>query len=547
MTRQALPLLILALLLGLGVRLPTAHAEVAQITLGRLGGIADAIVVGRVARTIEVPVETLPDAEVSLTKATVAEVVVLEWLKGKPRPKTLWYWAEGTWTCDVTQAIKGERGLYFLEATGVGDLVTPESMKRLSKATLGAPLYRVAWSGRGRMPFRTIAGRDYATIWEGAVEPPSTVDTIPGPDPRYTEFKRGVSLDDLRQYLRFRLLPVPKPSEVKGLDPAGLLRALDGPYEVRQAAQDALGNKAEALLPTLRTILRDASSPLRENAASALECIDEEGRDAVLDDLRSGDLATRRAAAFAAERIGVEGIIWGNAAKKAMSRALVDPDPEVRWRMLRFLAGGYADFKGDLAKAVVKALQDESREVRWHAARCVLRLYRFYEDGPRPEAERSVVEQHLLAMAATPDPKIRRAVWEALGVTATKASWEAARTALSDSDPVVRVNAAGALALMGSTESTRALISLLGEADPWMRRMAAHGLGLSQARVGVEPLVKTLKDTDETTRRLSAWALGRIGTPAAKAVPALEALLETERNTAFGAEIRDAVASIRRK
>ena len=540
------PWRITALLLSFGVFVSTARAEVSEVSVGRLGGLSDVILIGRVVRTTRVPVKSAPESDLRFTEATLASVEPLQWIKGDPRPGLLWVWAEAIWMDDISRAVEGERCLFFLQASGVADLVEPESLGPLAEATSGQPIHRTAHSGHGRMVLSTVAGEDYATLRTSTIVLPSWLDTIPGPVPGPWRTTRSVRVADLVAYVRARVVDVPKASDVDGLDVEGRLRALDGDWTLFGEALDSFWSIDDEALGELRRILRDPASPLREAAALALRRVRDPGLKLILEDLHSEDVVVRRGAAFAAEQIGIRELRIGeDDPRESFAFALVDSDAEVRWRMLRCFADEHEEFEGPLVRAVVRGLRDASPNVRWHAARCVLQLFRYHE-APLPELQRGLVERPLLLLARAESLKLRRAAWEALGVSATRASQDAAQAALSDPDPVVRVKAAGALALVDTPEATHRLVELLRSTDLWMRRTAAFALGMARAVAAVEPLVAALGDGDEYVRRLVAIALGRIGPKAAKAVPALESLLDSERDHGVEFAVRDALQQIKK-
>jgi hypothetical protein len=105
-------------------------------------------------------------------KAKVAEV----W-KGT-KTQSVEFLASPTWTCDISEAKKGETVLLFL---------TKSDSSRS---------YVIAHSGRGRLPLRTVAGKSYATFWVD-VRLPQRTPTIDGPDPQWT-FIRSVDVATVR-------------------------------------------------------------------------------------------------------------------------------------------------------------------------------------------------------------------------------------------------------------------------------------------------------------------------------------------------------------
>jgi hypothetical protein len=90
--------------------------------------------------------------------------------------------ASPTWTCDISEARKGETVLLFLTKGG----------KSRS--------YAIAHSGRGRLPLRSMSGKGYATFWPDVILPNGTP-TIDGPDPK-SDFIRSVEVTILRDLVK---------------------------------------------------------------------------------------------------------------------------------------------------------------------------------------------------------------------------------------------------------------------------------------------------------------------------------------------------------
>ena len=95
---------------------------------------------------------------------------------------TVEFLASPTWTCDISEAKKGETVLLFLTKSG----------KSRS--------YAIAHSGRGRLPLRTVAGKSYATFWPGVILP-KDIPTIDGPEPKW-DFIRSVEVTLLRDLVK---------------------------------------------------------------------------------------------------------------------------------------------------------------------------------------------------------------------------------------------------------------------------------------------------------------------------------------------------------
>ncbi|PYJ84113.1 MAG: hypothetical protein DME22_13920 [Verrucomicrobia bacterium] len=106
-----------------------------------------------------------------------AKAKVTEVWKGT-NTMTVEFLASPTWTCDISEAKKGETVLLFLT----------RSAKSRS--------YAIAHSGRGRLPLRTVAGKSYATFWPDVILPKATA-TIDGPEPKW-DFIRSVEMTTLR-------------------------------------------------------------------------------------------------------------------------------------------------------------------------------------------------------------------------------------------------------------------------------------------------------------------------------------------------------------
>src|SRR5260221_6120 len=85
-------------------------------------------------------------------------------------------------------------------------------------------------------------------------------------------------------------------------------------------------------------------------------------------------------------------------------------------------------------------------------------------------------------------------------------------TALAaDPDPRIRRRAALAIGRVGLLEGSAALQPLLTDADPEVRQMAALALGLLADKAAVPALTAALRDTDPRVRGRAAEALGLIG------------------------------------
>lgn len=144
-------------------------AKVGSLSLAEMADASEVIVLAKVDSVSWLPWKRY-------ATATIEEV----W-KGK-ETRTVEFLASPTWTCDVSEAVKGERVVLFLTHD-------PESRS-----------YAIAHAGRGRMPLRTVGGKAYATFWP-EVDLPEGTPTIDGPEPEW-DFIRSIEVETLRNLVR---------------------------------------------------------------------------------------------------------------------------------------------------------------------------------------------------------------------------------------------------------------------------------------------------------------------------------------------------------
>jgi hypothetical protein len=177
---------------------PLGSAKVAGVSLAELVQLSDEVVVGKVLRVHQV------------SGLRIAEVDVVETLKGQSAIPTLFFLAQPTWICDITEAEAGETALLFLQKSdgalalesmppGDGEFrKAPRGFRRqLDRLRRDAPFFVVAQAGRGHMAVRSVEGQQVATVWTGDVRLPAAVPSLPGPQPEYS-FIRSVPLAALR-------------------------------------------------------------------------------------------------------------------------------------------------------------------------------------------------------------------------------------------------------------------------------------------------------------------------------------------------------------
>jgi hypothetical protein len=132
-----------------------------------------------IAKVSSMPIEELVTGSEEIVIATVTDVsskpaphmkpiyasaVVQRTLKGS-LAGAFRLRAYPTWSCDISEAVKGETVLLFLRRSDDG-------------------YFTIQYAGRGRMPLRVVDGRTYVTLWDDVVLP-KAVPTIAGPDPKY--------------------------------------------------------------------------------------------------------------------------------------------------------------------------------------------------------------------------------------------------------------------------------------------------------------------------------------------------------------------------
>jgi hypothetical protein len=140
----------------------TAEAKVGAVRLQELVDVSQVIAT--------VHVETVED----VNGVHVAEAAVLDVLKGSPS-RRIRFLASPTWMCDTSTAVTGETALVFLVAD------TGEHSVRTS--TKNEVLFRIAHSGRGRMPIRDAAGKRYVDFWASDILMPVDVPSTAAPPP----------------------------------------------------------------------------------------------------------------------------------------------------------------------------------------------------------------------------------------------------------------------------------------------------------------------------------------------------------------------------
>ena len=276
----------------------------------------------------------------------------------------------------------------------------------------------------------------------------------------------------------------------------------DPAADVRRRAVLAIGRagggSAEAV-GALTPALRDADPTVRVAAARVLGQI-APGR---LASLRSG----QPTAALLDEARGGQGLF---------------PDPE---RVLALAGPGRA-----AVPALTAALRDPDPGVRWHAAAALMQL-----EGQGREA----VPALLVAMNDEVW-EVRNASGRALEEVVTPADAPVLAAALGDDSSETRYHAARALARLGpgAAAALPALVAALRDPDWEVRMEASWALAASgpRARPALAALVANLADAEPQVRASAAWTIAAVGADAA----AVEALRPALRDP--DGEVRRAAA-----
>ena len=268
--------------------------------------------------------------------------------------------------------------------------------------------------------------------------------------------------------------------------------------------------------------------------------------DRLIDQLRDGDAATRRAAVIALGHIGDARAV----------PALIDLIEQDDRELLVAAAGALARLgDGRAFDPLIGLLDDPDLPVR-HAAIGALNSIghpdmpariRELLDAPSPRLRESSVKiagyfgyrecaDALLARCADSDESVRAAALEHVAFLDDGRALPVLLAALDGDTPRARAAAAQALAHLPPADVRPILQRTMSDADPWVRYFAAASLGRQQDRGSLPVLERAARSDDHEHVRIAAvGAMGAIGGDAAARV--LGALLE-------GAETEVARAAI---
>lgn len=182
--------LLLLILLSLGV--PTL-GDVAPTSLEKLTKISMLAVVTDVKRILEIE------------GAKIAEAEVIMSLKGASKPKEMIYFiAQPTSIEDTSHAAAGDMLLLFLEPESMEVNMDSPFLTKVRQEIGDRPVWRITWSGRGRLPVTRVNGVDYIQSLVDQqladVRLPKNLTAIPSPSNNARVHL--IKLDDIVSFIR---------------------------------------------------------------------------------------------------------------------------------------------------------------------------------------------------------------------------------------------------------------------------------------------------------------------------------------------------------
>lgn len=174
-------------------------ARVAPTDLRGLIAQSDVIVLARVDR-----VETIEGVRLA--------VLVVERTLMAPPSKEWALALTSLWVCDISTAVLGERGLFFLQPYHKGPEDTaafPPRFQEIVAARGFGQVRSITHYGRGRMPLRLIDGEEHVAVYGDVALPPNLeAVTVKTSDKREIAWQRLVPLSAMLDHVR-SLTPAP--------------------------------------------------------------------------------------------------------------------------------------------------------------------------------------------------------------------------------------------------------------------------------------------------------------------------------------------------
>jgi HEAT repeat protein len=277
-----------------------------------------------------------------------------------------------------------------------------------------------------------------------------------------------------------------------------------GAAAVREAAARAFQGIGVSAVPALEQLTKDKSQKAREAAVAALGGIGgadaERALVAALQDNRS---SVRQLAVRALARTAVAGSIG------SLSAALEHRDPATR----RSAVEAVVDMKvADAVPSLARLTRDADSNVREAAVRALGR-----------HASPQAIDA-LIVVFEAPDRALRQLAAAALN----DLEWQPATAEQRALRAILRGEYQVAAA--EGEAAIEPLSALVADKSAAVRRAVAEALGLTAQAAAVRPLLQALQDGDAAVRQAAADALVRIGVPAA--APLACAIHETVRTAA---------------
>lgn len=307
-----------------------------------------------------------------------------------------------------------------------------------------------------------------------------------------------------------------------GMDPGRLVGLLEGVDETNRAEAVRVVRQVggpSVLLP-LRSRLDDPSIPTR---LAVLEVLADSGQTVPAPPTSREAPEPEPSAAPAQPTAEERGESWAD----ALSRALHDPDPNVRVSAVEALQGLEAQ-AGDL---LLQSLSDEDRRVRLAAARRLASqpgdrtaIWDAVRDtdgdkrgelmGVMEQTNPGVLADFALDRLTSQDPEERALAVEIVGWGTTQACVEAAIHALQDPSAPVRRTATESLARLRDPSAAGVLGRALSDPDREVRIGVVRALGATDDESVLGFLMSALNDPDPGVRDVASEVLTQWSSPA---------------------------------
>lgn len=320
----------------------------------------------------------------------------------------------------------------------------------------------------------------------------------------------------------FRTAPVPVLAVIIGLTIfEGCSKPAEKPAAAPPPTKPAPANAPSAPAKASEKPVPDATAPEASQDGSAAKVAE------LVKTLTTSDDSRARVLAIDAIAEKLRGAL---PAIGALTKALEDPEPRVRWHAARAI-GLVGHEAASAIPALVKLLEDTDPVAVTQAASAIGHIR---NDDPRQEIP--AADAAFYASAVDPlvetllhaDPRARRAAVRSLKAVSTSKEQILATVQkhLGDADPMVVLPALHTLADMGA-EAVPLLIDALKKPESrFWAEVALAEIGTAAA-AAVEPLAKLAGDGEIEDRVQSILALARIGSPAKVAGPQLIAALNS--------------------